>query len=285
MNQSPPTARLQSRFDQLRQSKQSPRAALVTFITAGDPDLATSAAILRGLPEAGADIIELGMPFSDPMADGPAIQLASARALKAGTTLRGVLKMVREFRQHDAHTPIVLMGYYNPIYRFGNQRFIDAALDAGVDGVIIVDLPPEEDDELCHPCRTAGLHWIRLTTPTTDAARLDKILRYASGFVYHVSIAGITGTRSADQSTVQTALAQIRRQTDLPIAVGFGIKTAAQVAAAAKCADAVVVGSAIVAQIQTALEQNCALEQSQRDIIVKQVHRFVAELAGGVRNS
>ncbi|MDD9854851.1 MAG: tryptophan synthase subunit alpha, partial [Gammaproteobacteria bacterium] len=237
------SARLTRRFNELKQAK---RAGLVTFITAGDPDLDTSAAILHGLPAAGADIIELGMPFSDPMADGPAIQLANQRALTAGITLRKTLDMATAFRAHDARTPLILMGYYNPIYRYGNQRFIDDALSAGVDGLIIVDLPAEEDDELCHPCMTAGLHWIRLTTPTTDDARLQRVLANSSGFVYYVSIAGITGTRSADQSAVKNAVARIRRQTDLPVAVGFGIKTPQQVAQTAAIADAAVVGSAVI---------------------------------------
>ncbi|MDD9883730.1 MAG: tryptophan synthase subunit alpha, partial [Gammaproteobacteria bacterium] len=239
-------ARLTRRFNELKQAK---RAGLVTFITAGDPDLDTSAAILHGLPAAGADIIELGMPFSDPMADGPAIQSANQRALTAGITLRKTLDMATAFRAHDARTPLILMGYYNPIYRYGNQRFIDDALSAGVDGLIIVDLPAEEDDELCHPCMTAGLHWIRLTTPTTDDARLQRVLANSSGFVYYVSIAGITGTRSADQSAVKNAVARIRRQTDLPVAVGFGIKTPRQVAQTAAIADAAVVGSAVIEQI------------------------------------
>ena len=266
--------RLTRRFAKLKEEK---RGGLVTFITAGDPDLATATKILHGLPAAGADIIELGMPFSDPMADGPAIQLASLRALKSGMTLQKTLDMVSAFRKKDADTPVVLMGYYNPIYRYGNQRFIDNALDAGVDGLIIVDLPPEEDDELCHPCLTAGLHWIRLTTPTTNAARLGRVLERSSGFVYHVSITGITGTRSADQPDVQQAVASIRQQTDLPVAVGFGIKTAEQVAQTAKIADAAVVGSALIDKIAEGLKQK--LEKKE---IVTSVHRFVSELAKGL---
>ena len=267
-------ARLERRFDKLKKEK---RAGLVTFITAGDPDVETAADILRGLPAAGADIIELGMPFSDPMADGPAIQLASMRALKAGITLQKTLDMVRDFRAQDAHTPLILMGYYNPIYRYGNQRFIDAAIAAGADGLIIVDLPPEEDDELCHPCLTAGLHWIRLTTPTTDTTRLARVLENSSGFVYHVSITGITGTRSAAHPDVATAITQIRQQTDLPVAVGFGIKTAEQVAQIAEFADAAVVGSAVIDRIA----EGVANKSSRREIVAG-VHAFVGELAGGL---
>ena len=267
-----PRGRLARRFAKLKREN---RAGLVTFVTAGDPDLATAAKILHGLPDAGADIIELGMPFSDPMADGPAIQLAGLRALQAGMTLQKTLDMASEFRKKDADTPIVLMGYYNPIYRYGNRRFIDNAISAGVDGLIIVDLPPEEDDELCHPCLTAGLNWIRLTTPTTDSKRLARVLERSSGFVYHVSITGITGTRSADQPDVQQAVSRIRQHTDLPIAVGFGIKTAEQVAQTATVADAAVVGSALIDRIAQGLKK-----ESDRDAIVADVHRFVGELAG-----
>lgn len=266
--------RLARRFEQLKRDN---RAGLVTFITAGDPDLETAAAILRGLPEAGADLIELGMPFSDPMADGPAIQLANQRALKAGITLRKTLDMVADFRARDAHTPLILMGYYNPIYRYGNQRFIDHAISAGADGLIIVDLPPEQDDELCHPCLTAGLHWIRLTTPTTDAARLARVLAGGSGFVYYVSITGITGTRSAAHAAVETAVARLREQTDLPVAVGFGVKTAEQVAQIAAAADAVVVGSAVIERIARGLEKKAGKAE-----MVAGVHGFVRELAGGL---
>ncbi len=269
--------RLERRFAQL---KREGRAGLVTFITAGDPDPATAADILHGLPDAGADIIELGMPFSDPMADGPAIQLANLRALKSGITLQKTLDMARAFRRKDAHTPLVLMGYYNPIYRYGNQRFIDAAIGAGVDGLIIVDLPPEEDDELCHPCLTAGLRWIRLTTPTTNAARLARVLERSSGFVYYVSITGITGTRSADQPNVSQAVAQIRQQTNLPIAVGFGVKTAGQVAQTAEVADAVVVGSAVIDRIAEGVAKKTGKKK-----IAANVHRFVGELAGGLGKS
>lgn len=267
--------RLEKRFAKL---KAEGRAGLITFTTAGDPDADTSQAILNGLPAAGADIIELGMPFSDPMADGPAIQLAGLRALKSGMTLAKTLDMVTQFRQQDAQTPIVLMGYYNPIHYYGNHKFLNDAIRAGVDGLIIVDLPPEEDDELCHPCLTVGLNWIRLTTPTTDQKRLAVVLKNSSGFIYHVSITGITGTRSANQPDVEQAVSLIRQQTDLPIAVGFGIKTAEQVAQTAKLADAVVVGSAVIERIAERVAR-----KSSKDEIVADVHRFVGELAGSLK--
>ena len=269
------TQRLEKRFAQL---KSEGRAGLITFTTAGDPDPDTAQQILNGLPEAGADIIELGMPFSDPMADGPAIQLASLRALKSGMNLIKTLGMVARFRELDNQTPVVLMGYYNPIYQYGNQRFLDDAITAGVDGLIIVDLPPEEDDELCHPCLTAGLNWIRLTTPTSDEKRLATVLKNSSGFVYHVSITGITGTQSAQQSDVNSALTRIRSQTTLPVAVGFGIKTREQVKEISTMADAAVVGSALVNVIEQGLDQN--LEGSS---IVSNLHNFVTELASGTR--
>ncbi len=230
------------------------RAGLVTFFTAGDPDLETSAEILLGLPEAGADIIELGMPFSDPMADGPAIQASSLRALKSGHNMIKTLELVRRFREVDDATPLVLMGYYNPIYIYGNQRFLADAKQAGVDGLIIVDLPPEEDNELCLPARDAGLHFIRLATPTTDDKRLAKVLTNASGFIYYVSITGITGTQSADAAIVGQRIAKLRKATDLPLAVGFGIKTPDQAAAIARVADAAVVGSALVELVREGLD-------------------------------
>jgi tryptophan synthase alpha chain len=267
--------RIQKRFEKL---KLEGRPGLVTFTTAGDPDQETAQKILNGLPAAGADVIEMGMPFSDPMADGPAIQLANLRALGNGITLSKTLDMVREFRQHDNETPIVLMGYYNPIHYYGNQRFLDDAISAGADGLIIVDLPPEEDDELCHPCLTSGLNWIRLTTPTSDEARLATVLKNSSGFVYHVSIAGITGTRSADTVDVKSAIDRIRCQTDLPIAVGFGIKTPEQVRETGKFADAAVVGSALVNVIKQGLDKNLAQDQ-----IVSNLHALVSELAAGTR--
>jgi len=269
--------RIENRFQKL---KKQGRAGLVTFITAGDPDQSTAQKILNGLPKAGADIIELGMPFSDPMADGPAIQLANLRALSAGITLSKTLNMVSSFRQQDNETPIVLMGYYNPIYHYGNQRFIDDAITAGVDGLIIVDLPPEEDDELCHPCLTSGINWIRLTTPTSDEERLGTVLKNSSGFVYHVSIAGITGTRSAALSEVKNALSRIRAQTELPVAVGFGLKTQEQIREIASIADAAVVGSALVNVIKEGLVD----KRQDNDTIVSNLHSLVSELAAGTKS-
>lgn len=246
------SSRVDARFAAL---KREGRAGLVTFITAGDPDLATSWEIIRGLPDAGADIIEIGMPFSDPMADGPAIQAASQRALNNGMTLAKTLDLVRRFRQQDQETPLILMGYYNPIYSMGPQRFIQQAVAAGVDGLIIVDLPPEEDEELCEPAVDAGLHWIRLATPTTDGERLPRVLENTSGFLYYVSVLGITGTRSALTEQVAEAVQRFRQHTTIPIAVGFGIKTPEQAAAIGKVADAAVVGSAIVGRIADSLDE------------------------------
>jgi tryptophan synthase alpha chain len=238
--------RIARRFAALRAEG---RAGLVTFVTAGDPDPATGARILAGLPAAGADVIELGMPFSDPMADGPAIQAGSQRALKAGQTMKRTLAMVRAFRGEDRDTPIVLMGYYNPIYIWGAEKFVTDALDAGADGVIIVDLPPEEDPEFSVPAARAGLAFVRLVTPTSDDARIAKIVERADGFIYYVAVAGITGTKSAAIESVQNAVGRIRRATKLPVAVGFGIKTPEQAADIARVADAAVVGSAIVERI------------------------------------
>lgn len=269
------TDRLENRFGALGQQG---RAGLVAFITAGDPDPETSLKILNGLPWAGADIIEIGMPFSDPMADGPSIQLSSQRALGNGGSMINTLDMVRSFRRDDDQTPIILMGYYNPIYRYGNQRFLDDALSAGVDGLIIVDLPPEEDDELCHACLTTGLNWIRLTTPTSDDSRLVTIFKNSSGFVYHVAIAGITGTRSADVQELESTVRRIRSHTTLPIAVGFGIKTAEQVNEIGRFADAVVVGSALVDTVKSARKEGLSAEQT-----AGRVHVFVSELAAGLK--
>ncbi|HZS84186.1 MAG TPA: tryptophan synthase subunit alpha [Stellaceae bacterium] len=238
--------RIEARFAALRAEG---RAGLVAFLMAGDPDGATSARLIAGLPAAGADLIEIGMPFSDPMADGPAIQAAGQRALKSGMTLQGTLDIVRRFRTADATTPVVLMGYYNPVYRRGGERFVAEAAAAGVDGLIIVDLPPEEADELLPFAETAGLAVIRLTAPTTDEARLPAVLARSSGFVYHVAIAGITGTKSAATASIAEALARLRRHTRLPVAVGFGIKTPEQAAEVARLADAAVVGSALVQRI------------------------------------
>jgi tryptophan synthase alpha chain len=256
------------------------RASLVTFITAGDPDPATSLAIVQALPVAGADVIELGMPFSDPMADGPAIQWSSMRALKAGMTLRGTLAMVREFRKGNAETPIVLMGYYNPIYVYGVDKFLVDAIAAGVDGLIVVDLPPEEDDELCVPALKAGLNFIRLATPTTDDKRLPAVLANTSGFVYYVSITGITGTATPDFGKVGEAVARIKRHTVLPVAVGFGVKAPEHAAAIARGADGVVVGSALVEAIRTSLDS----EGKATEKTVSAVTSLVSGLADAMRS-
>lgn len=232
------------------------RAALVTFITAGDPDLETSKAILAGLPKAGADIIELGMPFSDPMADGPAIQASSLRALKGGQNMKKTLDLVRDFRKTDADTPIVLMGYYNPIYVYPNDAFLDEAAAAGVDGLIVVDIPPEADEELCLPAVERGLNFIRLATPTTDDKRLPAVLKNTSGFLYYVSITGITGAASANPDNVHLQVARLKRATTLPVAVGFGVKTPEQARALAQGADGVVVGSALVRAIEASLTED-----------------------------
>jgi len=255
------------------------RGGLVTFVTAGDPDAKTARALVAGLPAAGADVIELGMPFSDPMADGPAVQVSSQRALAAGMTLAGTLDLVKDFRADDDETPIVLMGYYNPIYSYGVERFLADAVGAGVDGLIVVDLPPEEDSELCQPAIAAGLHWIRLATPTTDDARLPAVLANTGGFLYYVSILGITGTRSATADVVGAAVARLKRQTDLPIAVGFGIKTPAQAAAVAAVADAAVVGSALVERIRANLDERGRAKPG----LVDDVLGAVRELAQAVR--
>jgi tryptophan synthase alpha chain len=242
--------RIDRRFAKL---KRDGRPGLVTFITAGDPDLATSQQILLGLPQAGADIIELGMPFSDPMADGPAIQAASLRALKSGQKMRDTLAMVAAFRIDDQDTPIVLMGYYNPIYVFPNEAFIAEAKAAGVDGLIVVDLPPEADDELCLPATQAGLNFIRLATPTTDAKRLPAVLQNTSGFLYYVSITGITGAAAPNVNNVHNHVRRIKEATALPVAVGFGVKGPDQAKALGAVADAVVVGSALVGAIEKSL--------------------------------
>jgi tryptophan synthase alpha chain len=242
--------RITARFAELKAQN---RAALVTFVTAGDPDPESSFRILEGLPKAGADLIEIGMPFTDPMADGPAIQAAGLRALAAGMTLTKTLDLVRRFRAGDQATPVVLMGYYNPIYSYGVERFLADAKAAGVDGLIVVDLPPEEDAELCLPALAAGIDFIRLATPTTDDARLPAVLKNTSGFIYYVSVTGITGAAAADASAVQPAVDRLKRHTDLPVAVGFGIRTPEAAAAIARIADAAVVGSAIVEEIRHSL--------------------------------
>ena len=270
--------RLAARFARL---KSEGRAGLVTFVTASDPDFATSLAIVKGLPKAGADVIELGMPFTDPMADGPAIQAASQRALKAGMTLKKTLDLVRGFRESDKTTPLVLMGYYNPVYIYGVDRFLDDAIKAGVDGLIMVDMPPEEDAELCLPAIKKDLAFIRLATPTTDDARLPKVLSNSTGFVYYVSILGITGTRSVDDKAVREAMARIRRHTSMPVAVGFGIKTPGSAAAIARDADAAVVGSAIVQAVADTLDAG----GKATDATVGKVLGLVRDLAQGVRGA
>lgn len=267
--------RIDVRFAALRREG---RAGLITFITAGDPDHETSFEILRGLPAAGADLIELGMPFSDPMADGPSIQAAGLQALRNGASMIRTLELVQRFRKDDADTPVILMGYYNPVYRYGVDRFITDAVTAGVDGLIIVDLPPEEDTELCLPALKAGLNFIRLATPTTDDRRLPAVLNNTSGFVYYVSITGITGTASADAGQVDEAVKRIRRHSKLPVAVGFGIKSAAHVAEVARFADAAVVGTAIIDHIAAARKAG-----KPASAIAADVHAFVAGLAAGVR--
>jgi tryptophan synthase alpha chain len=272
------STRIEQRFAAL---KPEGRAALVTFVTAGDPDYATSLEILRALPRAGADVIELGMPFTDPMADGPAIQASSLRALKAGQNMQKTLAMVAEFRRADAATPIVLMGYYNPIYIYGVERFLIDAKAAGVDGLIVVDLPPEEDDELCLPALAAGLNFIRLATPTTNDKRLPAVLANTSGFVYYVSITGITGMAAPDTGKVSGAVARIKRHTALPVAVGFGVKTPAQARAIAQVADGVVVGSALIDALKQSLDGDMKATKSS----VKAVTDLVAGLAEGVRGA
>lgn len=270
------STRIDRRFETLAREG---RAALVTFVMAGDPDRATSLAILQTLPQAGADVIEVGMPFTDPMADGPAIQAAGLRALAAGATLTNTLSLVAEFRRTDAHTPIVLMGYYNPVYVHGVEKFLAEAKDAGVDGLIVVDLPPEEDAELCLPALAAGLNFIRLATPTTGAARLPAVLANTSGFVYYVSITGTTGAATPDFRDTAAAVKRIKQHTSLPVAVGFGVKNAGDAAAIAAHADGVVVGSAIVEALRASLDANGKATATSVD----SVRNLVADIAKGVR--
>lgn len=272
------STRIDKRFAAL---KAEGRAALVTFIMAGDPDYDTSLAIAKALPKAGADIIEIGMPFTDPMADGPAIQAAGLRALKSGQGMTRTLSLVREFRKDDDLTPVILMGYYNPIYIYGSERFLTDAKAAGVDGLIVVDLPPEEDVELCLPALKAGLNFIRLATPTTDDKRLPKVLTNTSGFVYYVSVTGVTGTAAPDTSKVTGAVARIKRHTRLPVAVGFGVKTAEQARAIAEGADGVVVGSALVDAMFKSLDKT----GKPGTRTVKAVTELVSALAQGVRSA
>jgi tryptophan synthase alpha chain len=263
--------RIERRFQKLAAAG---RPGLVTFVMAGDPDRATSLAILKALPGAGADVIEVGMPFTDPMADGPAIQAAGLRALRAGQTLRATLKMAAAFREENTDTPLILMGYFNPIYSYGVELFLRDAKAAGVDGLIVVDLPPEEDDELCLPAMRAGLSFIRLATPTTDDARLPAVLANTSGFVYYVSITGVTGSATPDPKLVRQAVARIKRHTPLPVAVGFGVKDAASAAAIGGAADGVVVGSALVEAVRTSL-----VEGKASPATVGSVSRLVETLA------
>ena len=275
-----PHAMTETRIDRrFAAVKAEGRPALVTFLTAGDPDVATTLALLQALTRSGADVIELGMPFSDPMADGPAIQAAGLRALRGGMTLAKTLDLVRTFRESDDATPIVLMGYYNPIYSHGSEAFVTDAKAAGVDGLIIVDLPPEADDELCLPALAAGLNFIRLATPTTDDKRLPKVLTNTSGFVYYVSINGITGSAAPDNSRVAGAVDRIKRHTSLPVAVGFGVRTAEQAAAIGANADGVVVGTAIVQAIAGSLDA----EGRATAATIPAVEALVSALAGGVR--
>ena len=271
-------SRIAPRFAQLRAEG---RAGLVTYVMAGDPDAATTTAILAGLPEAGADVIELGMPFSDPMADGPAIQAAGLRALAGGMTLKGTLDLVRGFRARDAHTPLVLMGYFNVLFAYGVDRFMRDASAAGADGVIVVDLPPEEAAEAAPQAAAQGLDFIRLATPTSDDRRLPRILEGASGFLYYVSILGITGTRSVDHDAVREAMGRLRRHTDMPVAVGFGIKTPDAAAAIAREADAAVVGSAIVQAVADSLDGS----GKATGATVSKVLGLVRTLAAGVRGA
>ncbi len=271
-------ARIARRFAAL---KAQGRAGLVTYFSCGDPDAATFEILLAGLPEAGADLIEIGMPFSDPMADGPSIQAAGLRALKAGMNLRETLAIVARFRRCDNATPIILMGYYNPIHHYRGPRFLADAKAAGVDGLIIVDLPPEHDDELCLPTLAAGIDFIRLATPTTDDKRLPTVLRNAAGFIYYVSVAGVTGTKSAAAGTVAAAVARLRRYSDLPVAVGFGIRTPAQAAEIARVADAAVVGSALVDAVAGQLDA----AGKAMPALVDRVLDEVRALARGVRSA
>ena len=272
----PDSGRIAARFAKL---KQEGRGGLVTYVSAGDPDYGTSLEILKGLSAAGADLIEIGMPFTDPMADGPAIQAAGLRALHGGQTVRKTLAMAKAVRDQDAEVPLILMGYYNPIYSYGVDAFLADAKAAGVDGLIIVDLPPEEDAELCIPALKAGVNFIRLATPTTDDHRLPTVLNNTSGFVYYVSILGITGTKTVNEDAVREAVARIKRHTDLPVAVGFGVKTPESARAISKVADAAVVGSAIVERIKTALDEGV-----DKAVIPGRVLEFVASLAQGVRS-
>jgi len=271
------TTRIDSKFAAL---KKEGRSALVTFITAGDPDYKTSLKIIAGLPKAGADVIEFGMPFTDPMADGPAIQAGGLRALKSGATMKTTLALLKDFRKADDTTPVVLMGYYNPIYVYGVEKFLKDAKAAGADGLIVVDLPPEEDDELCLPALNAGLNFIRLTTPTTDDARAPAVFKNTSGFVYYVSVLGITGTKAPDLKSVKANVKRLKKHTKLPICVGFGVKTAEQAKAIAADADGVVVGSALVSAVADSLTKTGKATPKTAE----SVHKLVKKIAKGVRS-
>lgn len=271
-------SRISDRFALLKTQN---RAGFIAFISAGDPDYGTSLKILNGLPDAGADIIELGMPFTDPMSEGPAIQASSLRALKSGQTMAKTLAMVRSFRESNSKTPIVLMGYYNPIYSYGVTKFAQDAQAAGIDGLIIVDLPPEEDIELRAPARAAGLDLIRLATPTTDARRLPAVLDGATGFLYYVSIMGVTGTKTINTREVAAAVKRIKSATSLPVAVGFGIKTESDAAAVAKSADAAVVGSALVAEISRFTRPDGRISDGAAEAVLDLARR----LAGAAHNA
>ncbi len=272
------TGRIDARFAKLRGEG---RAGLVTFLTAGDPDLATSCELIAGLPAAGADLVEIGMPFTDPMADGPSIQAASVRALAAGARMSGTLELIRHVRTRDGEVPIILMGYYNPIYAYGNQRFLADAKAAGADGLIVVDLPPEEDEELCLPARAAGLDFIRLATPTTDDRRLPAVLENSSGFLYYVSVTGITGQKAAVAGLVAPEVERIKRHTRLPVAVGFGIREPARAAEIARIADAAVVGSALVDLLASRLDGQGKATPG----LIPAVHAQVQALAEAVRGA
>jgi tryptophan synthase alpha chain len=272
------TARMDKRFADL---KAEGRPALVTYFMGGDPDYDTSLGIMKALPEAGADVIELGMPFSDPMADGPAIQLAGQRALKGGQTLKKTLQLAADFRKTDNATPIVMMGYYNPIYIYGVETFLDDAIASGIDGLIVVDLPPEMDDELCIPAIRKGINFIRLATPTTDDKRLPKVLMNTSGFVYYVSMNGITGSALPDPSLVSGAVKRIKSHTNLPVCVGFGVKTAEHAKVIGSSADGVVVGTAIVNQVATSLTKD---GKATADT-VQAVATLVRGLSSGTRSA
>ena len=271
---------MSARFDRtFAKAATEHRPVLVTYIMGGDPDFDTSLSIMKALPSAGADIIELGMPFSDPMADGPAIQLAGQRALAGGQTLEKTLELSRQFRKTDTETPIVMMGYYNPIYIYGVDRFLENALAAGIDGLIVVDLPPEMDDELCLPALNKGISFIRLATPTTDGRRLPKVLENTSGFVYYVSMNGITGSALPEPALVGGAVARIKEHTNLPVCVGFGVKTAEHARAIGASADGVVVGTVIINQVASSLTE----DGQATGATVPGVEALVRGLSAGVR--